>query len=232
MVDITEIGSSPKAKKSKGTMPVPKLGKAKDRTEQALKRLGVKREQLASIPPLSAMIKRDSKELGGQKAVLEAIRFSPEKPEIAAFLAVYDDLPKGDKERLPWEAVAVSAGINVDHLIGAITSAVYKNSANRSKFIIGMGHPLSVAARVKYAQLPSGEKDRTALDIMLGAMPQKKGMVIINKMGGHSSDKDEDDDDVVEGEMFTPDHDLESLFPSSEKIQEKLLTIRQKMLTE
>jgi len=215
-------------------MPVPKLGKAKDRVEQALKRLGVKPEQLASVPPLSTMIKEDAKELGGQKAVLSAIRFSPEKPEIAAFLAVYDSLPKGDKERLPWEAIAVSAEINVEHLLGAITAAVYKYSANRSRFIIGMGHPLSVAARVKYAQLPSGEKDRTALDIMLGAMPQKKGMTIINKMGGsYSSDKDEDDEDddgVVEGEMFTPDHDLEMMFPSSEKIQEKLLTIRQKLL--
>lgn len=217
-------------------MPVPKLAKEKDRVEQALKRLGVKPEQLASVSPISSMIKEDMKELGGQKAVLNAIRFSPDKPEIASFLAAYDSLPKGDKERLPWEAIALSAEINVDHLLGAITAAVYKHSANRSRLIIGMGHPLSVAARVKYAQLPSGEKDRNALDIMLGAMPQKKGMTIINKMGGsYSSDKDdddEDDDDAVEGEMFTPDHDLEMMFPSSEKIQEKLLAIRQKMLTE
>lgn len=214
-------------------MPVPKLTKAKDRVDQALKRLGVKPEQLASVPPLSAMLKEDAKEAGGQKAVLRAIRFSPEKPEIASFLEAYDNLPKGDKERLPWEAIAVSADINVDHLLGAIQAAVYKHSANRSRFIIGMGHPLSVAARVRYAQLPSGEKDRTALDIMLGAMPQKKGMTIINRMGGSSSsdkDDDDDEDEIVEGEMFTPDHDLEAMFPSSEKIQDKLQTIRQRLL--
>ena len=221
-------------------MPVPKLAKAKDRVEQALKRLGVKPEQLVGIPPLSAQIKEDMKDLGGQKAVLNAIRFSPEKPEIAAFLAAYDNLPKGDKERLPWEAIAVSAGINIDHLTGAITNAVYKHSANRSRFIIGMGHPLSVAARVKYAQLPSGEKDRTALDIMLGAMPQKKGMTIINKMGGsYSSDKDDDDEDddgeIVEGESFiVPDHinmaQLDASFPDATLIQEKIVKIRNKLL--
>lgn len=180
------------------------------------------------------MIKKDARELGGQKAVLEAIRFSPDSPEINAFLKVYDDLPKGDRERLPWEAIAISAEINPTHLLGAIHFAIQKHSANRAKFIIGMGHPLSVAARVKYAQLPSGEKDRTALDIMAGAQPQKKGLTIINKnsFGGSSSEEDDDDEDdnTIQGEVFTTEHDLDGLFPPSASMQEKIVKVRQKFL--
>lgn len=228
-----ENASSLSGKKPR-KMPVPKLGKSKDRTGEALKRLGVKPEQLKGIPPLSAMIKEDTKELGGQKAVLKSIRFSPESPEISAFLEAYDGLPKGDKERLPWEAIAISSGINVQHLLGAIQFAVHKHGSNRSKLIIGMGHPLAVAARVKYAQMASGEKDRTALDIMIGAQPQKKGMTIIfggaGQAKGSSGGEDDEDEDETQDAVFTADDDLDVLFPPSNAIQEKLVAIRQKLL--
>jgi len=226
-----ESASSSK-RKSVSAMPVPKLRKSPDRALEALKRLKISQEDLASVPPLTAMLKKDARDVGGLKAVMEAMRFSSHDPDIKEFLDKYDSIPAGDRDRIPWEAIALAADVNVSHLLGAMHIAVQKYSASRVKFIISMGHPLIAASRIKFGQLASGEKDRNAVDMMTGAIPSPKGPTFIGKavFGGKSKDDDDDDDDSGVEVGFTKDDDLNELFPDSENIQQKLISIRQKQL--
>lgn len=182
------------------------------------------------------MIKEDATSIGGMKAVLNALRFSPDDPEIGPFLEKYDSIPSGDRERLPWEAIALSANVNVPHLLGAIHVAVQKHSVSRVRLIATLGHPLITKARVKFGQLPSGDKDRFALDTAMGFLPSPKGPTFIGKaiFGGASQaasggDKDDENDTPTDG-IYVDDGDLDNLFPPSSAMQEKLIPIRQKLL--
>lgn len=192
---------------------------------------------MEQVPPLSAVLREDSKGAGGLRAVLSAIRFAADEPDIGAFLEKYDEIPSGDRESLPWEFIAISAGVNPSHLLGAIRFAVRNYSAGRVQFIISMGHPKSAAARVRFAQLAGGVKDRDAIDTMTGALPTAKGPTFIGKaiFGGAANTAagktDDDDDDEGEVAMFdSKDGDLDALFPPSNAMQEKLIPIRQKLL--
>jgi len=85
------------------------------------------------------LIKEDAAGIGGMKAVLNALRFAGDDPDIEAFLEKYDSIPSGDRERLPWEAIALSADVKVTHLLGAIHAAVHKHSVSRVKLIATLG---------------------------------------------------------------------------------------------
>lgn len=164
------------------------------------------------------------------------MRFAPNDESIRDFLAKYDSIPSGDRERMPWEAIALSVGIDMNTFLGAVMFALQNHSVNTVKLIAVTSHPKITEARVRFAQLPSGEKDRFALDTAMGFLPSPKGPTFIGKaiFGGASqavsgSDKD-DDDDTPTGGIYVDDGDLDNLFPPSSAMQEKLIPIRQKLL--
>lgn len=228
-------GTTPKkTRKPKSLMPVPKLPSLEKRTIQALKRLKVKDKDLAAAPQVTSMIKTTVK--GGLKVALEAMRFSTDDTEIAAFLKKYDSIPIGDRDRIPWEAVSIAARVNPKHLLGAIQLAVQTHCWNRSRFIAVSNHPAITKARVKYGKMPSGERDRMALDIQVGAMQGPKGPTFIGKQvavfgggGGSKSGKNEEDDNTIESQANSDDG-FDDLFPSPNDVQEKLVPIRQRLL--
>jgi hypothetical protein len=216
-------------KSSGDAMPVPKLTAKQDRVLQALKRLGVSREDVESAPQITPSLKMAD---GGLKAVLNAMRFSSDDPDISQFLEKYDAIPAGDRERLPWEAIAISADLNVKHLLGAIHIALDSHSVSTVKIIARTSHPKIMQATVKYALMASGEKDRTTAHTILGALPSPKGPTFIQKAifgGAPQTANDKDDDGPKEG-VFVDDGDLDGLFPPSNAMQEKLVPIRQKLL--
>jgi hypothetical protein len=106
--------------------------------------------------------------------------------------------------------------------------------ANKSKLIIATNHPEITKKRVEFALLPSGEKDRYALDVMAGAMPSAKGPTFISKAIFGPSDggagKSKNDDEVEDQTAVFTGDDLEKLFPSPSTIQNKLVPIRQRLL--
>lgn len=218
------------------TLAVPKsLPKPVDRTQQALKRLGVDLQLLRSSPEITPMLKNAE---GGLKAVLGAMRFSADDPSIQSFLEKYDSIPSGDREKLSWEAIALAAGLDLRVFLGAAMLALQSQAVNMVKIIAMTSHHKITQARVKYGQLPSGEKDRTALDTAMGFLPSPKGPTFIGKavfgsgkqtMGAQGTGSDDDDDDgpVVDGDSEV---DLDELFPSSVDIQKKMIPIRQRML--
>ena len=216
-------------KRQESAMPVPKLSAKQDRVRQALKRLGVDPEQVESAPQITPLLKNAD---GGLKQVIGAMRFAPNDESIREFLAKYDSIPSGDRERLPWEAIALSVGLDMNALLGAIMFALQNHSVNTVKLIAVTSHPKVTKARVKYALLPSGEKDRFALDTAMGFLPSPKGPTFIGKaiFGGAPQTANEKDEDGTQEGVFVDDGDLDSLFPPSNAMQEKLVPIRQKLL--
>jgi hypothetical protein len=131
---------------------------------------------------------------------------------------------------LPFEAVALAGGIDVQHLFGEILLAMREHSVNAVKFIAVATHPRVMKKRVEFAQTAGGTRDRDALDTMLGALPSNKGNTFINKFFAAGADPDEDDKPepapVVEELM----DDANFVFPNAEDMQERLQPLRQKRL--
>jgi hypothetical protein len=170
------------------------------------------------------------------------MRFAAEDPSIAAFLEKYDTMPIGDREKVSWEAIALAAEVDLRVFLGSIMLALQSQAVNTVKIIAMTNHPKITAARVKYGLLPSGEKDRTALDTAMGFLPSPKGPTFIGKaifgsgnqtMNAQGAGKSNDDDDGDEVNIINvnPDEiDQDYLFPDSRDIQQKLIPIRQRML--
>ena len=222
---------------SGNSLPVPKaLPKPRDRAADALKRLGVDVLSLRSAPEITPMLKNAD---GGLKSVLGAMRFVADDPTIQAFLEKYDSIPTGDREKISWEAIAIAAGLDLRVFLGSAMLALQSQAGNMVKIIAMTNHPRITKARVKYGLLPSGEKDRTALDTAMGFLPSPKGPTFIGKavfgsgkqtmtaQGAGHGDDDDDDGPVIDAD---DDPDLDTLFPPSNDIQQKLIPIRQRML--
>lgn len=222
--------------KGKDKLPVPKLTDSVDRKAQALARLGVDPEELAKAPQISNLLKKAK---GKLKAVMAAMRFVGDDEVVADFLSKYDSVPVGDRPYLSWEAIGLAAGVDLRHLLGSAALAITTYCGNESRLIAVTNHPSITKARVKFGkELVGAERDRTALDMMVGALPSPKGPTFIGKAifgSANGSDKDKDyDDKPVQATttVFDADSDLDQLFPPCNAMQEKLVPIRQKMLTE
>lgn len=137
------------------------------RRAAALKKLGVSLDQVASAPQVTALLR----EIGGsRRAILEALRFS-EKPVVERFLAKHDSLGVWGRTNTPWEAIALAAGIDPEHLLGAAMMAQREHTMMRTKFI-AFSHCVEVMKkRIEFAMLPGGWRDRDALDKFLGLLP-------------------------------------------------------------
>lgn len=207
-------------------LPVPKLPRKTYRAEAALKRLKIKPEQLTTAPQITNLFRNAE---GGLKAVLTAMRFWAQDDVIAAFLKKYDAIPLGDRTRVPWEAIGIAAKVDLRTLSGAIMNAVVQSCGNTSKILAVTGHPSLMRATLKYGRMASGEKDRRAVDVMVGALPSPKGPTFINKaVFGAPGAKDGEEGESAA--FFGKDDDLDQLFPSASTMQEKLISIRQRRL--
>jgi hypothetical protein len=234
---LSKTGSSSQKKMCSGTtkdnslkpkqqLAVPKLPNRANRLTETLKRLKVKPEQLASAPQITTMYKNAE---GGLKTVLDAMRYANQDEVIAAFLKKYNAIPEGDRRNVPWEAVAIAAKLDVRTLSGAIMNAIALSSGNTSRLLALTAHPKMMRARILYGQLPGGDKDRTALDMMVGALPSPKGPTFIGKAvfagGGGKTAEGTEESDTFDGE-----DDMDDLFPQPAAMQEKLVPIRQRRL--
>ena len=198
----------------------------RNRTAEALKRLKVKPESLAAAPQITPFFQNAE---GGLPAVLDAMRFSAEDPEIATFLKKYDSIPLSDRERVPWEAIALAANVDLRRLAGSVLFALRDMSVSTVKMIAFSNHPKVMQKTVDYAMMPSGDKDRTMVHRGLGFLPDPKGPTFIGKaVFGPSTGKE--GAEPAETATFGEDDDLDELFPPSNSMQEKLVPIRQRLL--
>jgi hypothetical protein len=193
------------------------------RKEEALRRLKIKPEIIASLPEITPLFENAE---GGLKTVLNAMRFCAQDEVIATFLEKYDSLPIGDRKMLPWEAIAYSAKIDLQRLTGAILFALQASSVNAVKVIALSSHPLIMKKTIQFAQLAGGEKDRTMIHQALGFLPTPKGPTFIGKaVFGSAGDKEKEEPN--EKAVFDEESDIDELFPSPSETLQKLVPIRQ-----
>jgi hypothetical protein len=196
-----------------------KPAKLVNRKKAALKRLGVTDLQLREAAEISDLLKQAK---GGLTGTLQAMRFS-QNSDVVNFLEKYNMLPDRDRRSLPWEAIALAAGVDIPALLGGAILAIQSYSANAVKLIALSHHPEITKARIAYGLLPGGERDRTAIDTALRFLPSAKGSTIIFNAGGKSEEKDDEEDDERE-------EDLEHIFPNLIATQESLVPVKARLL--
>lgn len=213
---------------SKSLSKVPN-GKERDpRKVEALRRIKVTPDQLASAPNITDILKETK---GGITLALRAMRFSSSEL-IISFLEKYDSVPERDREELSIEAIALSAGINIQHLWGEMMLAIREHSVSSVKVIALAAHPEVIAKRVEYAKTPGGYRDRDALDTMLGALPKPGGATFIDKIfvTRPNAEKQASDEEEEEQQVEATVDDLDYIFPDASEVQEQVQKIKQKML--
>ena len=136
------------------------------RKAKALRELGVSIDQLASAPRITPLLKDNR---GSLRAVLEAMRFS-EDSVVQCFLAKRDSLGVWARANTCWEAIALAAGLDLLHLLGAALLARREDTMKAGKVIAMHHYPEVVKKRIEYATLPGGWRDRDALDKLLGLL--------------------------------------------------------------
>jgi hypothetical protein len=120
-------------------------------------------------------------------------------------------------------------------LSGAITNAIVLSGGNTSRILAYMAHRKMMEARIKYGQMPSGEKDRMALDIMVGALPSPKGPTFqINKvsfgMPNNQPQLGSGNPETIEAVAVDDGDDIEDRLSTHVNLDTKLMKIRQKEL--
>lgn len=202
------------------TNPPPSL--AVPRKKYLLQRLGVDEEALAKAPDLNKFFRDNEIRFAD---TIEAMRFS-EDPLITAFLEKWDSLGTRDHQSLPFQAIALAAGIDPKHLLGEVLLAIREYSVNSVKIIAVAAHPEITRKRVEYAKTAGGFRDRDKLDEMLGAIKSPSGSTFINKFFAATTKEMPENEEQAE-ELVD---DLEYMFPDASAIQEKVAPMRQKVL--
>src|SRR5882724_13776 len=70
----------------------------------------------------------------------------------------------------PWEAVALAAGVELPHLLGAALLARQDDATTRANLLAICHAPDLMKKRVEYAMLPGGWRDRDALHKFVGLL--------------------------------------------------------------
>lgn len=143
---------------------------APSRREDALKRLGISEEAIERMPQITPMLAA----IGGHQAIINTLRYSIE-PAACAFLDCYDKLPKGDRESLPIEAIAIKANVGMLELLGTIMLAAKNKNGQESALLAITSHPEVLRKTIEYAELPGGIQDRRLLHEAVNFVASKKG---------------------------------------------------------
>lgn len=176
---------------------------APSRREDALKRLGISEEAIERMPQITPMLQA----IGGHQAIIDTLRYSIE-PAGVAFLTCYDKLPRGDRESLPIEAIAMKASVGTLELLGTIMLAAKSKNGQESALLAITKHPEVLRKTIEYAELPGGIQDRRLLHEAVNFVPGKKGFNMNFHFGSQPSaapnpkpepEEEEDDDPPEEG---------------------------------
>lgn len=149
----------------------------RDRKTEALRRLGVTKEQMVGVPRITYMLEKAE---GGLEQVIEALRASDEE-EAVAFIAQLDDLSDSDRNRVSLEEIATAAGIRTIDLLGTATKALFQQSQTVAAIITATGHEGVVKKSLQMALQDKGVRDREMIHTATGFLPVPKGTVILNQ---------------------------------------------------
>lgn len=133
----------------------------------------MKRSDLDVVPEITGMLKSGFKTV---KAAIATLRFSSETAAIE-FFRVFDQIPVGDRDYIPIEAVCLKAGVAPSALIGCVMMASRQIKGQESALIAVNAFPGVVKSMVEFAALPGGDRDRRMLSESnaIGFLPTKTG---------------------------------------------------------
>lgn len=162
-------------------MKHPPKPKSLPRKEAALRRFHVDPEKLARTPEITSVLKNS---FGSVKSAVQAIRHSNETTAIE-FLAVYDEIPAGDRDYISIEAICLKANVLPSALLGSLFMACKDMKGKESALIAVLEHPGVLKKTVEYAKTPGGDRDRKMLHEAVGFLPTPKGGSInVNLLNG------------------------------------------------
>lgn len=228
--------NEPSSKKKTAKNPLDQVPNdtPRDRSAEALRRLGVDKSSVALLPPINKLLKEQSK--NGIAGAIEAMRMSDGEFS-RKFLEKWDSIPERDRECLTIEVIALAAGVNPKTLLGEILLAAREYSGLKFKLIAVEAHPEILEKTIEYAKTPGGYRDRDTFHTILGALPRSKTTFIDKFYAGSDSsgpDMPEADSEEAPEKVVTQVEEMVEdenfVFPDCEMIQEELVPIRQKLL--
>jgi hypothetical protein len=185
----------------------------------AMTRLDVTLDQLRKSPDISQILARS---VGPRQRVIDSLRFSTD-PAAVEFLDIYDDMPKGDRQNVPFEAICIKGQISPSAVLGAVMMAARLVGAQESAITAVIEHPEVLRKTIQYAkELPGAFADRRIIHEAVGFLPRPGGgsNVNVNLNSGNPQLAEEDDDEKT----------FETAFPSVNQELEKWGEKRRKLL--
>lgn len=155
-------------------------------------------DELDAAPRITDILVRTFNSRGGRTPRLQTIGYltASESPEARAFLKVWRELPVGDKDRIPLEAVCIAAKVSPLAILGAVLMSAKNLKAQESALKAIIAHPDVIDATVRSAKTAVGFSDRKMLHEAVGFLPTKQGSQIAINLGlGKSKDDDDEGDD-------------------------------------
>jgi hypothetical protein len=139
-------------------------------------------ETLRKSPDISQILARS---VGPRQRVIDALRFSDD-PSAIAFLNIYDEMPKGDRTMVPFEAICIHGEINPASVLGATLVMAKVVGSQESMLTTAIEHPELVRKTFEYAKsIPGAHADRRMLLEASGYLPNAKGgQVNVNLLNG------------------------------------------------
>lgn len=197
------------------------------RKDAALRRLGITKDDLELVPQITDILKSSFKNV---KAAIQTLRFSNETAAVE-FFKVYDELPAGDREYLPIEAVCLKAAVTPSALLGATFVACKVVRGQESALMAVNAHPAVLKKTIEYAKEPGGDRWAKMIHESVGFLPTPKGggNINVNLLAGnpvHGNPNRAEGPAVPE----LQNEDFGDLFPSVNQNLEKWADNRRKLL--
>jgi hypothetical protein len=163
------------------------------------------KRQLENCPKIEEKLR---KVIGGRLRAIETLKFSPH-PDAKKLLEFCQRIKFANREKVPFEAMCLAAGVDVVTIWGALILAARDVSRAESALITMMEHPEVVQATVDFAKKSEfASKDREMVHKAVGWLPTPKGSNInVNVFDPH---KEAEEDG---GEDGAPD--LDDIFGSN-----------------
>jgi len=150
------------------------------------------------------------------------MRFS-EEDSIVRFLKVYDSLVSRDQNRVPLEAIALKAGVNINQLVGAIVFCFRSVSSQRDALKAMAEHSGVLDQTIRNAKRPKGHLDRKVLHQAVGFLPTPQGQSFNFNFPGKDRSEESDSPDASPPE-------INDIFPAITDKQQHWQSERQKLL--
>jgi hypothetical protein len=188
--------------------------------------LGITKDALELAPQITDILKNSFKNV---KAAIQTLRFSNEVAAVE-FFKVYDELPAGDREYLPIEAVCLKAAVTPSALLGATFLACKTVRGQESALMAVNAHPAVLKATIQWAKLPGGDRHARMIHEAVGFLPTPKGggNINVNLLGGNPVHGNPDRAESAPAEL--QNEDFGELFPSVNQNLEKWSDNRRKLL--